>query len=571
MRLFNYSHVFRSLQVTLLLLGYLASLWPQNPTSHTDFDLVIENGRIVDGTGSPWYSGDIGIREGKIVSIGKLSRAARSRTINAHGLIVAPGFIDMLGQSELSILVDPRAPSKTYQGITTEITGEGSSVAPLNDEIIREDSAIYEHYHITPDWRTLRQYFDRLQRQGLGINLATYAGATQVRRFVVGENDRDPTAQELAQMKDLVRQAMLDGAVGLSTALQYAPAMYAKTDELVALAKEASDMGGVYATHLRSESDHISEAIDEAIRIGREAKIPVEIWHIKAAGKNNWGRMSQIVAKVNLARQEGVDIAADTYAYLAGMNSLSAFIPPWAHEGGDEKLIERLKDPVVRAQIRAQMLSTHGDWENEWQEIRSPDDVLIGVVRNPLLMPVSGKRLSDIAKMWNEDPINALFDLLVKDDAHTHAAVFMMSEPDVILALQQPWVSVGTDYEGTQPDGILGKEHPHPRAYGTFPHILNRYVRQEHILTLEEAIRKFTSLPAQRMRLPDRGLVKPGMWADLVIFDPISVTDAATFQDPTQFSRGMEFVLVNGISVIDEGKMTNETPGKIIRGPAYTP
>ena len=535
------------------------------------FDIVITNGHIIDGTGSPWYSGDIGIRDGRIAAIGNLSEAPRTRTIDAQGKVVAPGFIDMLGQSELTILVDPRVPSKIYQGITTEVTGEGNSAAPLNDAIIQSDRGGYEHYHITPDWRTLRQYFARLEKQGIGINLASYVGATQVRRMVLGDDDKQPTPQQLEQMKELVRQAMRDGAVGVSTSLEYAPAPYAKTEELIALASEASKFSGIYATHMRNESDAVLMAIDEALRIGREAHIPVEIWHIKVAGKENWGRMPEVVAKINRARAEGADISANTYAYTAWFNSLSAFIPPWAHDGGDAKLIERLKDPATRARIRKDMMTPSQEWDNEWQEIPGPESVLIGVVQNPQLLPLQGKTLADIARMWNKDPMDALFDLLIEDKAFTNVAVFGMSEPDVALVLQQPWVSVDNDSSGTSPDGILGQEHPHPRAYGTFPRILRKYVREEKKLTLEDAIRKFSALPAQRMRFTDRGVVKAGMWADIVIFDPATIRDLATFDKPNQLSQGMDYVLVNGVPVIDQGKMTGARPGKVLRGAGYAP
>jgi N-acyl-D-amino-acid deacylase len=536
-----------------------------------EFDLVITNGHIIDGTGSPWYSGDIGIRGGKIAGIGNLSALPRMRTIDARGKVVAPGFIDMLGQSEMTILVDPRLPSKIYQGITTEITGEGNSAAPLNDTIIQTDRVDYEHYHITPDWRTFREYFARLEKQGMGINLASYVGATQVRRMVLGDVDKQPTPEQLEQMKELVRQAMRDGAVGVSTALEYAPAPYAKTEELIALAGEASKSGGIYATHMRNESDSVLEAIDEALRIGREAHIPVEIWHLKVAGKENWGRMPDVVAKINAARADGIDVSANTYAYTAWFNDFSAFVPPWAHDGGIAKLVERLKDPAMRARIRKDMLTPSKDWDNEWQEIPGPEAILISVVQNPQLLPLQGKRLSEIAKMWNKDPMDALFDLLIEDKGYTFVAVFGMSEPDVALALQQPWVSIDNDSSGTSPDGILGQEHPHPRAYGTFPRILRKYVKEEKKLTLEDAIRKFSALPAQRMRFTDRGVLKAGMWADVVIFDPSTIHDVATFDNPNQLSQGMEYVLVNGVPVIEHGQMTGARPGKVLRGAGYAP
>jgi len=558
---------FRSISIllsTFHLLFATTSLPAQTP----DFDLVITHGHIIDGTGSPWYAGDVGIRDGKIATIGNLAAAPRKRTIDAAGKVVAPGFIDMLGQSELTILVDPRLPSKIFQGITSEITGEGDSIAPLNDAIIQSDIKGYEHYKITPDWRTFRQYFARLEKQGVGINLASYVGATRVRRVVLGDDDKQPSPLQLEQMQGLVREAMKDGAVGVSTALQYPPAPYARTEELIALASEVAKFGGIYATHMRNEGDSVLQAIDEALRIGREAHVPVEIWHIKVAGKSNWGRMPEVVTKINAARGAGADVSADTYAYTAWYNDFSAFIPPWAHDGGTAKLVERLKDPVTREKIRKDMLAPSKDWDNEWQEIPGPDAIMIGAVENPNLLPMQGKRLSEIAKLWNKDPMDALFDFLIQDPS-TGVAVFAMSQPDVTLALQQPWVSIDNDSEGTSPEGILGRAHPHPRAYGTFPRILAKYVREEKALTLEDAIRKFSALPAQRMRLTDRGVLKAGMWADVAIFDPATVRDRATFDNPNQLSEGMEYVLVNGLPVIDQGKMTGALPGKVLRGPGY--
>jgi dihydroorotase/N-acyl-D-amino-acid deacylase len=556
---------FRSLLIAALAVFCFLS----THASSAPYDLIIRNGHIIDGTGSPWYSGDIGIRDGCIAAIGFLGAAQAKRTIDAHGMVVAPGFIDMLGQSELTILVNPHLPSKIFQGITTEITGEGGSVAPLNDAIIKADKLSYDHLKLTPDWRTLRQYFARLEKQGMGINLATYVGATQVRRMVLGDDKVQPTPAQLEQMKALVRDAMRDGAVGVSTSLQYAPAPYASTEELIALAAEASKFGGIYATHMRSEGSAITAAIDEAVRIGREAHIPVEIWHLKAAGKPQWGWMPRIVAQIEKARASGVDVGANTYAYPAWFNSFSAFITPWAHDGGDARMIERLKDPAMRARIRKEMETPSDDWDNEWQEIAGPESIIVSVVQNPQLLPLQGKTIAEIARLWNKDPFDTIFDLLIQDNAYTYVAVFGMAEPDVALALQQPWVSVDNDSQGTAPDGLLGQEHPHPRAYGTFPRILRKYVREEQKLKLEDAIRKFSALPAERMRLADRGVLKAGMWADVVVFDPATITDRATFENPNQLSVGMEYVLVNGVPVIDNGKATNALPGKVLRGPGF--
>src|SRR6478672_4005137 len=414
----------RLVSVGLVVFVLLGASCLVGQTSGNSFDLVITNGHIIDGTGSPWYSGDVGIRDGKIAAIGNLSGASAKRTIDAHGDVVAPGFIDMLGQSESTILVEPRLPSKIYQGITSEITGEGGSIAPQNDAIIAADKTSYEHLKITPDWRTFRQYFARLEKQGMGINLASYVGATQVRRVVLGDADVQPNPAQLEQMKSLVRDAMHDGAIGVSTSLEYAPAPYAKTEEIIALASEASKSGGIYATHMRSEGDAIDASLDETFRIGKEARIPVEIWHLKVAGKTNWHKMPEVVAKINAARAQGVDVTADTYAYPAWFNDFSAFIPPWAHDGGTTKLIERLKDPAMRARMRKDMLTPSSDWDNEWQEIGSPEDILIGVVQNPKLLPLQGKRLAAVAKMQNKDPMDALFDILIEDNASTGVAVF---------------------------------------------------------------------------------------------------------------------------------------------------
>lgn len=556
----------RTTSTAVLLLG-LGLFQASAVTVQSGFDTVILNGRVVDGTGSPWYAADVGIRDGRIAAIGRLADAAAKQRIDAAGRIVAPGFIDMLGQSELTVLVEPTLPSKIFQGITTELTGEGGSVAPLNDAIIKADKVDYDHLKLIPDWRTLAEYFARAEKQGIGINMAHMVGATQVRRMVLGDDDKQPAASDLDRMKALVREAMQQGAFGVSTSLQYPPAPYAKTEELIALASEASRFGGIYATHMRSEAGTVLEALDEAIRIGREAKIPVEVWHVKAAGKRNWGRMPAIVAKIEAARRAGVDVTADTYAYPAWFNSFSAFIPPWAHDGGDEKLIARLKDPATRARIKQEMLSPDDKgWDNEWQEIPGPEAVLIGAVQNEELKSIQGKTLADVASLWKTDPIDTIFDILIKDHAFTYVAVFGMSEPDVALAVKQPWVAFNNDSQGTAPSGLLGQEHPHPRAYGTFPRVIRKYVREDKLLTLEDAIRKMTSLPAQKLRLADRGVLKTGMWADIVVFDADKITDKATFAEPNQLSEGMDYVLVNGVAVIAAGKATKALPGKVLRG-----
>ncbi|MBV8144927.1 MAG: amidohydrolase family protein [Gammaproteobacteria bacterium] len=535
------------------------------------YDLIIRNGHIIDGTGSPWYGADLGISAGRIAAIGNLAAADSARSIDAHGMVVAPGFIDMLGQSELTLLVDARAPSKIFQGITTEITGEGESVAPLNEPMLRENQASYQRYGLKVDWRTLAEYFARLERQGIGINFATYIGATSVREMVVGYADRAATPQELGRMAELVAQGMREGAMGVSSALEYPPAPYASTAELIALARAAARYGGIYATHMRDEGNTAAAALDETLRIGTAARIPIEIFHLKIAGVQNFGNMPQLIEGIEKARARGVDVTADTYAYTAWSNALAAFTPPWANDGGKAQLLRRLEDPALRSRMRRDMLTPSDKWDNEWQEIRGAQDVLICAVNHKELLPYVGKRLSEVAAAWHEDAIDTIFDLLLKDEAGTGVAVFGMSEADVTLALQQPWVSVGTDDSATSPEGILGADRPHPRAYGTFARILARYVRAEGKLSLADAIRKFTALPAQREHLTDRGVIKLAMWADLVVFDPAAVHDVATYDDPNRLSAGMSYVLVNGVPVLEDGRMTGALPGKVLRGAGYAP
>jgi N-acyl-D-amino-acid deacylase len=484
-------------------------------------------------------------------------------------LVVAPGFIDMLGQSEFTILVDPRLPSKIYQGITTEITGEGNSAGPMIGDARVEAAQALEHYGLKADWQTLGDYFSRLERAGLGINLASYVGATTVREAVIGATDRAPTAAELVRMQALVREAMEQGAVGVSSALEYAPAPYATTSELIALAAVAAPYGGIYATHMRSEGDSINAALDETFRIAREAHISTEIWHLKVAGKKNWGHMPEVIKRIEAARASGLDVSANTYAYPAWFNDMSAFVPPWAHDGGIDKMLERLKDPATRARIVKDIQTPNASWDNEWDEVPGPESILIGVVKNPALLSLQGQTIAAIAKSRGKNPLDTLLDILVEDSGFTQVAVFGMQEADVALALQQPWVSIDNDSSGASPEGKLGEEHPHPRAYGTFPRILHKYLREEHLLSLPEAIRKFSALPAQRMRLIDRGVLKRGLWADVVVFDPATITERSTFSSPNQLAVGMRWVLVNGVPVIDGGKMTGAKPGHVLRGPGY--
>lgn len=534
------------------------------------YDLIIMNGRIVDGTGNPWFYGDVAIRGDRIIKVGRVGPSRAARRIDARGLVVAPGFIDMLGQSELNLLIDPRAESKVFQGITTEVTGEGGSAAPLNDYIVKESEPFFKHFKITADWRSLAEYFARLERSRMAINLATYVGATQVRQYVLRDENRAPTPVELDEMRKLVAQAMEDGAVGLSTSLVYAPAFYAKTEELIELARVAARYGGVYATHMRNESNSIMSALDEAIRIGNEANIPVEIFHLKMAGKPNWGKMRDVIAKIEAARARGLDITADQYPYVAGATSLGANVPPWAHEGGTAKFLERLKDPATREKLKQEMRAPSNNWENFYLGAGGGEGIMVSSVLNRELAKYEGKRLNEVAKtMGKADELDSMFDLLIADNAQTGMVVFLMSEDDVKLALKQPWVSIGVDHGAVALAGPLAEGRAHPRGYGSFPRILGRYVRDERVLSLEDAIRKMTSLAANRVHLIDRGLLKPGYFADVVVFDPQQVRDTATFEDPNRLSTGMRYVIVNGAMVVFAGKQTNALPGRPLRGPGY--
>jgi dihydroorotase/N-acyl-D-amino-acid deacylase len=536
-----------------------------------DYDTLIRNGRVMDGSGNPWFWADVGIKGDRITLVGRApANATAKRTIDATGLIIAPGFIDMLEQSEYSLLVDRQAVSKLTQGITSGITGEGNSISPQNAATIEDQKDWMEHYHEKIDWTDLNGYFARLEKQGSGINLGTYVGAAQVREYVIGHDDRAATPEELRKMQQLVEEDMKQGALGVSTALIYAPGNYASTDELIALAKAASKYGGIYASHIRNEGIDETAALDEAFRIGREANIPVHIFHLKTAGEDNWGIMPKVIAEIEAARKAGIEVTANQYPYIASATSLGATIPPKYHAGGTDAFVARLRDAKTREQIKKELGSpAQGGGENMWRGTGGPQGILVSSVLNPKLKQFEGKRISEIAKMENKDPMDALIDLVADDRDNVGAIYFSMSEPDVRLAMQQPWVAVGCDYNGVSPTGPLAEGKAHPRAYGSFPRILGMYVRDEHVLRMEDAIRKFTSLPAQIVRLQDRGLLKPGYFADVTVFNPETVKDIATFEDPNRISQGIEYVLVNGVLSVDDGNVTGQVGGRALRGPGY--
>ncbi len=541
------------------------------PSAAANYDILIRNGHIIDGTGNPWFAADVAIAGDRIAAIGDLHDAHAKREIDAQGRIISPGFIDMLGQSEFSLLLDNRSLSKLTQGITTEITGEGGSIAPQNDKTLAPMKPLLDHYKFTVDWSSLDQYASRLEKQGTPLNLGTYVGSAQIREAVIGDDDRPPTPAELQQMQALVEQAMKDGALGISSALIYPPNIYAKTDELIALAKIASKYGGLYATHMRSEGASETAALAEAIRIGREANLPVEVFHLKVSGKARWGNMKNVVATIQSARDSGLDIAADMYPYIAGSTALASALPPWVADGGPQKLLARIKEPETRARIKKELAGDHPDWENLFYDCGGAPGVLIASVQSPQLKQWEGKTVDDVAKAWKKSPEDTLMDFVLADNAQTGAIYFMASEEDLKTGLSQPWTSIGLDSNEMSLDGPIFEPHTHPRAFGSMPRFLGRYVRDEHLLPLEMAIRKITSLPAQREHLQDRGLLKPGYFADITIFDAAKIVDHATFTNPAQLSEGVDFTIVNGQIEFDHGKLTGVTAGHFLRGRGWQP
>ena len=535
------------------------------------FDVIIANGRIVDGTGAPWFRGDIGIVGDRITAIGALNDATASTRIDASNLVVAPGFIDLLGQSEFNVLVDGRAASKILQGVTTEVTGEGSSIAPVNDRMILDASANAKHFGVAQDWRTLGEYLKRLEdRSHPAINVATFVGAGTIRTYVIGKDDRPATAAELDRMKQLVAQAMEQGALGVSTSLQYVPDRFASTDEIVELAKVAARYGGVYFTHQRSESGRIFESLDEVFAVAERAQIPAEIWHLKTAYKANFGKMPEVLKRIEAARARGLDVTANQYPYTRASNGLDSCLPLWSREGGFEKTLPRLTDPATRERIKKDMDDPNATtWENQWYGANGGDGVMLSSVLNRDLAKYEGMTLSQIGKAMGKDPRDAVIDLVIADRGESSVITAIMDEDDVRAALKHPLVGIGTDSGAQAQDGMLSESKSHPRAWGSFPRILGHYVRDEHLLTLEEAIRKMTSKAADRVHLADRGLLRPGMMADITVFDPATIRDVSTFDDPKHYATGVRHVFVNGTRVVSDGAITAERPGRPLRGPGH--
>lgn len=554
---------------TCVVITIIAMLSSFTLAQTPQYDVLIKNGSVIDGSGRRVYRADVAIKGQRIARIGNLRSATAKATIDATGKIVSPGFIDMLGQSETYLLIDPRAMSKVMMGVTTEITGEGESIAPINEQQIKEQEGFLKRFNLSIDWRTLDQYFKRLEKQGTGVNLGTFVGATQVREYVLGYDNRQPTPEELAMMKKLVADAMKDGALGLSTSLQYIPARFARTDEIVELAKVARQYGGIYATHQRSEANGLDASLQEVFDIAKRAKIPVEIWHLKTAYKKNWGRMPEVLKKIEQARAQGLDITADIYPYTAGSTSLSASLPPWGQEGGTEKMLARLRDPATRERLKKEISEDQKEWENIYLGSGGPGGVLIGAVVNRELESMQGKRVSEIAAEQNKEPLDAMFDLILADKGQTGAIYFMMSEADMNAAMRASFVSFCTDSGSRATDGPLSGSKSHPRGWGSYPRILGMYVREQKLLSLETAIQKMTGGPAARVGLKDRGLLREGMFADVVVFDPKTVIDRATFESPNQYPVGIEYVLVNGQVSVDKGRRTSALAGQVLRGPGY--
>ncbi len=554
----------------LLAAPALATLALATPCpAQTSYDLLFRGGRVVDGSGAPWFAADVAVRDGRIAAVGRLEPARATRVVDATGLVIAPGFIDLLGQSEYNVLVDGRAASKITQGITSEVTGEGVSIAPVNDRMLAEGRDVYARYGYTPDFRTLDGYFKAFERRGAAINLGSLVGAGGVRDFVIGKENRRATPEELGRMCALVDEAMREGALGLSSSLQYVPDMYNSTEELVAMAKVAARHGGAYFTHQRSESDRIFASLDEVFRIAEEAGIRSQVWHLKTAYRPNFGRMPEILARIEAARARGIDVAANQYPWNRASNGLDACLPPWVREGGRDALLRRLADPKARQRVKADMNEASAEWENQWLGAGGGQGVMVAEVLSPKLKPYEGRSVAAIAAAEKKDPRDVVIDIVLADRANAYGILSIMDEQDVRAALAHPLVSFDCDSGAKAKDGPFAGETSHPRGWGSAARILGYYVRDQKLLPLEEAIRKMTSFAAQAAGIPDRGLVKVGFRADLTVFDPKTVSSRATFENPNQYSEGIPYVAVNGVLVVDGGRITDARPGHALRGPGY--
>jgi N-acyl-D-amino-acid deacylase len=552
--------------VLLIVVSVLAAI-PVVTQQPPMFDVVIRGGTVYDGTGAPGRRVDVGIRGDRITAVGDLAGGQAPVTVDATGMAVAPGFINMLSWATESLLVDGRSQGDIRQGVTLEVFGEGSSMGPLNDAMKKR--AVEQmgdiKYEIT--WTTLAEYLKELERRGISPNVASFIGATTIREHVIGLEDRKPTSEQLEQMRALVRQEMEAGALGIGSSLIYAPAFYATTEELIELCKAAAPYRGKYISHMRSEGNRVLEAVDELIRISREAKVPAEIYHLKAAGQANWPKMDRVIAKVEAARRNGLQITADMYTYTAGATGLDAAMPPWVLDGGYDEAYKRLRDPEMRKKIAEAIRAGGSDWENLYLAAGSPERVILVEFKNEKLKPLTGRTLAEVARLRNEDPVDTIMNLVLEDQSRVGAVYFMMSEDNLRKQILLPWVSFGSDAASMSPELPFTKSSAHPRAYGNFARLLGRYVREEKVIPLEEAIRRLTGLPATKLELDRRGFIREGMFADIAVFDPATIADRATFEKPHQFAVGMKHVFVNGGQVLKDGEHTGARPGRAVYGP----
>lgn len=552
----------RPLLTLILCAAFLSTAAGQPET----FDTIIRGGTVYDGSGSPGVRSDVGIRQDRVAAVRDLSAATAATVIDAGGLAVSPGFINMLSWSTESLLVDGRSQGEIRQGVTTQIFGEGSSMGPLNDAMKKRMVEQMGDLKFDITWTTLSEYLRELERRGVSQNVASYLGATTVREHVIGLADRKPTASELETMREIVRREMEAGALGIGSSLIYAPAFYASTDELIELCKVAAKYHGKYISHIRSEGNRLIEAVEELIRISREAKIPAEIYHLKAAGEANWSKMPRVIAMIEQARRSGLRITADMYTYTAGATGLDASMPPWVLDGGYEEAFKRLRDPGTRKKIAAAIRTPSRDWENLFLAAGSPDRVLLVEFKSDALKPLTGKTLAEAAKMRGEDPVDTIMNLVLEDRSRVGTVYFMMSEDNLTRQIRLPWVSFGSDAASMAPELPFTKSSAHPRAYGNFARVLGKYVREEKVLTLADAIYRMSGLPATNLELEQRGFLRAGMFADVVIFDPATIADRATFEKPHQYAVGVRNVLVNGVVVLRNGEHTNARPGRALWG-----
>lgn len=540
---------------------------PSPSTAEGNFDLVIRNGTVYDGSGAEPQQADVAIRGDRIAGVGDFKSAKAKTVIDAKGLAVAPGFINMLSWSTESLIQDGRSQSEIRQGVTTEIMGEGESMGPVNDRVrehkVREQTDI--KYDIP--WNTLAEYLQFLEKRGVSCNVASFIGATTVREYVVGYEDKQPTPKQLNEMRELVRKEMEAGALGIGTSLIYPPAFYAKTEELIELCKVAAKYQGKYISHMRSEGNQLFEALDELLRIARETNIPAELYHIKAAGKKNWPKVDELLARIERARQDGLKVTADMYTYVAAGTGLDACLPPWTEDGGYPALFKRLRDPATRERIKAEVQVDSDKWENLYLAAGSPDNILLVGFKSEKLKPLTGKTLAEVAKMRGKDPIETAMDLIAEDESRISTVYYVMAEENVKKELRKPWISFGSDEASQAPQAPFTKSNPHPRAYGNFARVLGKYVRDEKVLSMGEAIHRLSGLPATNLGLDHRGFLKEGMFADVVVFDPATIADHATFEKPHQYATGVKHVFVNGVQVIKNGEHTGAKPGRALWGP----